>query len=260
MPNWYTTPLVTPEAIKPLQDRLDSPSLERSPMEARIRGFGAGALEGLRGFTSPAEMAGLAALAVPGIGMMRGAGRVAESAPRAIRGLSRAIPAAGEALPSIRGAARGLREGSPVEFNAQATRAAEMRRQQAIEESLNPTQVIKMGGNQPPVERPYLKNEMTIPNPETFESQLGSMEKGLANFEVVQGKGPNASGESAASGEALSRMGGMKARGEQYVVIDRAGQKRPLIGPEAVDYNPRPGETYGVEGPTGFRMLSTGVK
>lgn len=65
----------------------------------------------------------------------------------------------------------------------------------------------------------------------------------------------NASGESMASGEALSRMQGMKAQGKQFVVYDRAGNMRPLIGPEAVDYRPRPGETYGVQTPTGFQML-----
>lgn len=65
----------------------------------------------------------------------------------------------------------------------------------------------------------------------------------------------NASGESAASMEALSRQAGMKARGEQFVVYDRTGARRPLIGPDAVDYSVRPGETYGVEGPGGFRKL-----
>lgn len=65
----------------------------------------------------------------------------------------------------------------------------------------------------------------------------------------------NASGESAASGEALSRQEGMRARGEAFVVYDRAGNRRPLIGPEAVDYQVRPGEIYGVEGPAGFRVL-----
>lgn len=66
---------------------------------------------------------------------------------------------------------------------------------------------------------------------------------------------PNASGESAASLEALSRNEGMKARGESFVVYDRAGNKRPLIGPEAVDYVAKSGETYGIEGPNGFRTL-----
>lgn len=66
----------------------------------------------------------------------------------------------------------------------------------------------------------------------------------------------NASGESAASAEALSRQKGMRDRGEQYVVYDKAGRKRVLIGPEAVDYNPQPGETYGIETQRGFVKLT----
>lgn len=65
----------------------------------------------------------------------------------------------------------------------------------------------------------------------------------------------NASGESAASLEALSRQSGMKAKGEQFVVYDKLGNKKPLIGPDAVDYQVRQGETYGVEGPNGFQVL-----
>lgn len=65
----------------------------------------------------------------------------------------------------------------------------------------------------------------------------------------------NASGESAASQEAINRQSAMKGKKEQYVVYDRAGNKRPLIGPDAVDYVAKKGETYGVEGPSGFRAL-----
>lgn len=65
----------------------------------------------------------------------------------------------------------------------------------------------------------------------------------------------NASGESAASLEALNRMRGMQGRGQSFVVYDRAGRRRPLIGPDAVDYRVRAGESYGVEGPTGFQLL-----
>lgn len=65
----------------------------------------------------------------------------------------------------------------------------------------------------------------------------------------------NGSGESAASLEAISRTASMKARGEKFVVYDRTGARRPLIGVDAVDYQARPGETYGIEGPTGFRVL-----
>jgi hypothetical protein len=67
----------------------------------------------------------------------------------------------------------------------------------------------------------------------------------------------NASGDSAASLEALSRAKGMSSRGEQFGVYDRAGRFRKLIGPEAVDYTPVAGETYGVlEAGGGFRTLN----
>lgn len=65
----------------------------------------------------------------------------------------------------------------------------------------------------------------------------------------------NASGESMASAEALSRMKGMRDRGQKYVVR-KGGTTRELIGPEAVDYNPRSGEQYGILDADGlFRLL-----
>ena len=66
----------------------------------------------------------------------------------------------------------------------------------------------------------------------------------------------NASGESGASFEAMSRVEGMRQRGEQFGVYDRAGRFRPLIGADAVDYQPRKGETFGVAGPQGFQVLT----
>ena len=58
----------------------------------------------------------------------------------------------------------------------------------------------------------------------------------------------NASGESAASAEAMSRSTGMRDRGEQFVVFDRAGQKKVVgAGVDAVDYVARDGETFGIE-------------
>lgn len=65
----------------------------------------------------------------------------------------------------------------------------------------------------------------------------------------------NASGESAASLEALNRQSSMKAKGQQFVVYDRAGNKKILMGPDAVDYAVRNGESYGIEGPNGFQLL-----
>jgi hypothetical protein len=70
----------------------------------------------------------------------------------------------------------------------------------------------------------------------------------------------NASSESAASAEALSRQSGMKARGQQFVVR-KGGVERPLVGPEAVDYTPQPGEEYGIKNADGtFQRLSVGTR
>lgn len=79
------------------------------------------------------------------------------------------------------------------------------------------------------------------------------------SLEVIE-EGPlgnNASGESGASMEAMSRLKAMANKGEKFVVIDRAGRARPLIGADAVDYVPQPGETFGIQGPTGFKPLSS---
>jgi hypothetical protein len=70
------------------------------------------------------------------------------------------------------------------------------------------------------------------------------------------GAATNASGESAASLEALRRQAGMTGRGEGFSVVDRGGASRPLIGPDAVDYVPKAGETFGVQGPDGFQTLT----
>lgn len=59
----------------------------------------------------------------------------------------------------------------------------------------------------------------------------------------------NGSGESSASVEAMNRARGMKDRGEEFVVFDRAGNERPASyrgDPDAVDYFPREGETTAV--------------
>lgn len=65
----------------------------------------------------------------------------------------------------------------------------------------------------------------------------------------------NASGESSASMEAINRISSMTKKGENFVVYDKAGNVKPLIGPDAVDYVAKPGETYGVRGPEGFKVL-----
>lgn len=103
------------------------------------------------------------------------------------------------------------------------------------------------------------EQEQTSPSRE--ESSISRIEQEIPpdmmeSFSTVDdGQSPNASGESAASGEALSRQEGMRSRGESYIVYNKAGVARNLIGPEAVDYQAKPGETYGIKTPRGFVQL-----
>lgn len=94
-----------------------------------------------------------------------------------------------------------------------------------------------------------------IPGLGALESSLDPNALGSLQVADEGAAGPNASGESDASLEALNRLAGMQARGEQFVVYNRAGKGRPLLGPDAVDYTPRAGETFGVQGPTEFHVL-----
>ncbi len=105
----------------------------------------------------------------------------------------------------------------------------------------------------PPDEEPAFSRVQPENELDKFVRSLGM--KGDELSLVNESPTLNASGESAASMEAMSRQTGMRGRGEQFVVYDRTGQARPLIGPEAVDYTVRPGETYGVQGPQGFQVL-----
>lgn len=85
--------------------------------------------------------------------------------------------------------------------------------------------------------------------------------RNVSNMEVVnEGATPNASGESAASAEALSRLSSMKAKGESFAVL-KGGKLRKLVGPESVDYAPQAGERYGIIDKDGsFRVLSQGTR
>lgn len=107
----YREPLLPRSAIQPLQESLDRRSLEQSPLEAQIKGFGAGALEGLRNLTSPKSLIDLGiTFAVPEYGALR----AAKAVPQAIRGLK---GVAGLAAPKTTKAVKTLGEQFP-EFTA----------------------------------------------------------------------------------------------------------------------------------------------
>src|SRR5438046_3052964 len=85
--NWATSPLVPKSAIAPAQQTLEEPHLDQSPAMARLKGFGSGALEGLRGLTTPLNVASMA------LPYLRGAAPAAE----AVSGLRGALAAGSEA-------------------------------------------------------------------------------------------------------------------------------------------------------------------
>jgi len=100
-----------------------------------------------------------------------------------------------------------------------------------------------------------------VPSPASeFDAAMEQALKGDGpSIEVVEEGGGylnNASGDSAASIEALQRASGMASRGEKFGYFDRSGQFKELIGPEAVDFVPRQGQTYGKMTPNGFETLS----
>lgn len=100
------------------------------------------------------------------------------------------------------------------------------------------------------------------PAPEEEIPGLAELESSLGDATILDRSDDitdiNASGDSSASAEALSRNRGMIDRGEKFVVYDKAGNRRDLIGPDAVDYVVKPGEAYGVEGPSGFELRDLG--
>lgn len=75
--------------------------------------------------------------------------------------------------------------------------------------------------------------EQAAPTPTRYEAQLI----------------PNGSGESAASVEAINRLSSEKAAGTRRVVVDtRSGVERPLLGTDAVDYQPKQYESVEFRG------------
>lgn len=109
---------------------------------------------------------------------------------------------------------------------------------------------------------PYARpTEFRPPQPETAKAPRVDVDRYMPNVSGIETPQPasiavNGSGESGASLEALNRLTSMKANGKQFGVFNRSGEFRPLIGPDAVDYVPMTGETFGVNGPNGFQVLT----
>lgn len=92
-----TQSIVPQSWIQPAQDYLTEPHLDQSPAMAKLKGFGAGALQGLRDLATPAN---IATAMVPPMG---GAVRGVAAAARPVRALEAAFPAVREAVPAAFG-------------------------------------------------------------------------------------------------------------------------------------------------------------
>jgi hypothetical protein len=99
---WWNEPLVPEAPVRRAQEAIDTPTVGRQPWEARLKGFGAGALEGLRGLTSPIELAGIAGLGLGGGAALRGAGEAAEMAPAVASRMSELIQGGQQARTAAR--------------------------------------------------------------------------------------------------------------------------------------------------------------
>jgi hypothetical protein len=109
--------------------------------------------------------------------------------------------------------------------------------------------------------------QMSPDRPETLDDEVNRLIAGMGTdaptFDVqnlddeLVGVGVNASGESMASAEAISRLSGMADRGERFAVRTRGGFRDLPV--DAVDYRARAGEEYGVIDADGnFRVLDRG--
>ena len=81
--DWANTPIIPQSAIGGLQNAITEHSLDESMLGSQLRGFGAGALEGLRGLITPGNIAAAATPLWTGgkIGMTAGKRAIETAAP-----------------------------------------------------------------------------------------------------------------------------------------------------------------------------------
>ena len=113
MPSWLTTPIAPSPKVAPgrsVEQELTEPQLNQSPGMAALKGFGAGAIQGLRNLTSPLNAALGAADDIP---LALGGAVLGKMAPGVLN-LLRAAPEAAEGLEGAAGAMSGVAEASPA--------------------------------------------------------------------------------------------------------------------------------------------------
>lgn len=86
MPGFFDS-IIPQEWLDPLQAQLEKRSLDQTPFDARLKGFGAGALQGLRDLVTPANAVGAVMGAGPVSSLARFAPEMATSMGPVVKGL-----------------------------------------------------------------------------------------------------------------------------------------------------------------------------
>ena len=225
-----------------------------------LTGFGAGALEGfgdlVSGLSSPVNIgataltggSSLAARAgLPQVARIANIGARVASAPVAAHGATTILDpetSLGEkafGLAELAGGAAGVAQKTPVRPVSRPQAAPRVA--PAVAEGIAPD--VAGSARIKPATAAGAASEA-----DDLIKQLGL--KDPDNWEVIDdpfsGRVNNASGTpGGGSAEEILRQASMKAKGDQFVVYDRMGNERPIIGVDAQDYRVQPGETFGIK-------------
>lgn len=114
-----------------------------------------------------------------------------------------------------------------------------------------PAKPIGFGG------RNIVKVDISGPRPVVTLEDGRSLPVSDQVYEAIRAQDPRvpAHGASGTGLNSASVVDQMAQQGKRFVVANQAGKVRPL-GPDAVDYSPRPGEVFGIQNPDGtFQVL-----
>lgn len=239
------------DPIKPVADwarttgnELTNTAVGNDPWLDKLKGFGAGALQGAADLVTPLNLAtagfggaeyGAGKAGLSSIAKLASTGSKLTGVPVALHGAGTVLDPESSMGERAMGVAETI--GGSLPFLPHGIRP-----------EINPHV------SEPIAKSPVSEMDLPLHPIDELTNSLGVDASSMQTFDPNISK-INGSGESSASLEAINRSNGMKTNGQQYVVYDKAGNKKPIIGVDAVDYHPQPGETYGIESPKGFQLL-----
>jgi hypothetical protein len=227
-----------------------------------LKGFGAGALSGIADLATPLNIgtAGLGGLefgaakaGLPAIARAASMGSKVMGLPAAIHGAGEVVDPNASMMDRVTGVGD-IAAGALPFLHVPKTGKLGNIAESAISPDID-AELAKLETHTPLSPEAQAHTGTKPPDIEpTIDEMIGQLGN-ASDLEVLPDSHLNGSGESAASLEAINRTNAMKANGEQFVVYDKAGNRRPLIGVDGVDYTVGKGETYGIEKNGQFQVL-----